>query len=37
VEYGNVGWDDGKIEIEQDLPFRTEILAIYEITQGNES
>ena len=34
---GNLGSDDeGKIIIEQDLPFRTEILAVYDATQASE-
>lgn len=36
-EVGLRGWSpDGKVTIEQDLPYRTEILAIFEITQANE-
>jgi hypothetical protein len=34
-EVGNRGWDDeGQVTIEQDLPLRTEILSIYQVTQA---
>lgn len=37
VEVGSLGWDDkGQIEIIQDIPFRTEILGIFDITQMND-
>ena len=36
AEVGNTGWsDEGSIEIVQDLPFRTEVLALYEVTAMN--
>jgi hypothetical protein len=32
-----LGWDrDGQITIEQDLPFRTEVLAIFGVAAVNE-
>ena len=38
VDLVNLGWDtEGVITIEQDIPFRTEILALYEATQVNEA
>lgn len=37
VDVGNLGWDgEGKITIEQDQPYRTEILALYSRTQAEE-
>ncbi len=37
VEVRTLGWDDdGVITVEQDLPFRTEILALYGTVQANE-
>jgi hypothetical protein len=37
IEVGNLGWDgEGAITIEQDQPFRTEILALFSNTQAND-
>lgn len=37
INVGNRGWSaEDKITIKQDLPFRTEILALYSRTEGNE-
>lgn len=37
TQAGKRGWtEDGTVTIEQDLPFRTEILAIYEATEVNQ-
>lgn len=37
-DVANLGWsDEDVITVEQDLPFRTEILAIYSRTQANEA
>jgi hypothetical protein len=38
VDFNVLGWDDdGAVTIEQDLPFRTEVVAIFGNAQANEA